>query len=58
MTLDISTVRVLSRITDRLDLIRKHPRRYDVAPDDLAMIRNRAEEFERLLEHIKVIKVG
>ncbi len=58
MALDPKTVRLLSRLTDRMDLIRKHPHRYEIAPDDLAALMPIAEQLETLLTSIKTIKAG
>lgn len=58
MKLDPTMIRLLGRLTDRMDLIRKHPMRYDIAPEDLAELRPVAEQLERLLATISVIKVG
>ena len=58
MKLDPLTIRLLGRLTDRMDLIRKHPLRYDITPEDFAELRPAAERLEAMLEKIKVVKVG
>ena len=58
MKLDPQTVRVFSRLTDRMDLIRKNPHRYEISAEDLAEIRPVAERLEALLATIKTIKAG
>ena len=58
MKLDPLTIRLLGRLTDRMDLIRKHPLRYDISPEALAALRPVAEQLEALLEKITVVKVG
>lgn len=58
MKLDPLTIRLLGRLTDRMDLIRKHPLRYEITQEDLAELRPVAEQLERQLEKIKVVKVG
>lgn len=58
MALDPKTIRILSRLTDRMDLIRKHPHRYEIAHDDLAALTPVAEQLETLLSSIKIIKAG
>ncbi len=58
MALDPQTTRLLSRLTDRMDLIRKHPHRYEIAQDDLQALRPAAERLEALLASIKTIKAG
>jgi hypothetical protein len=49
---------VLSRLTDRMDLVRKSPHRYEIDPDDLAALVPVAEQLETLLGAIRVIKAG
>ena len=58
MALDLKTIRLLSRLTDRMNLIRKHPNHYELAPADHAALMPVAEQLEALLEAIKVIKGG
>ena len=58
MALDPKTTRLLSRLTDRMDLIRKHPHRYEIAQDDLSALMPVAEQLEALLTSIKTIKAG
>ena len=58
MALAPKTIRILSRLTDRMDLIRKHPHRYEIASDDLAALMPVAEQLETLLSSIKIIKAG
>jgi hypothetical protein len=58
MKFDVSTLRVLSRITDRIDLIRKNPHRYEIDPETLAEIGQAARRVEDLLVKVKTIKAG
>jgi hypothetical protein len=58
MKFDVKTIRLLGRITDRMDLIRKHPHRYDIAPEDLTELSVAAETVERLLAKVKIITAG
>lgn len=58
MALDPKTIRLFSRLTDRMDLIRKHPHRYEIAQHDLAALMPVAEQLEALLTSIKTIKAG
>lgn len=58
MKIDPKTIRVLSRLTDRMDLIRKSPHRYEIDADDLAALVPVAEQLEARLATIKVIKAG
>lgn len=58
MKLDSTTIRMLGRLTDRMDLIRKNPHRYEIDADVLAQITPVAERLEALLATIKVIKAG
>jgi hypothetical protein len=58
MKLDHQTLRSLGRLTDRMNLIRKHPLRYEVEPADLQQIAAAAAELERLLGRIKGVPVG
>ena len=58
MKLDPKTTRLISRITDRMDLIRKHPLRYDDDPAVLTELAAAVERLEALLGKIKTVKVG
>lgn len=58
MKLDQKTVRLLSRLTDRMDLIRKSPHRYELEASDHDQIVPVAEQLEALLATIKIIKAG
>jgi hypothetical protein len=58
MKLDHKTIRVLSRLTDRMDLIRKSPHRYEINEDDMAALLPVAEHLETLLTTIRIIKAG
>ena len=58
MKLDIKTVRLLSRITDRMDLIRKNPHRSELDAEDLTEIAAAAERLEHSLARVRVIKAG
>ena len=58
MKLDPKTIRVLSRLTDRMDLVRKSPHRYEIDPDDQAALVPVAEQLEARLAAIRIIKAG
>lgn len=58
MKLDPLTVRLLYRLTARLDLIRRSPLRYDVDQEDLDALRHRLSELEGVLDRIRIVKVG
>jgi hypothetical protein len=58
MKLDVTTIRLLSRLTDRMDLIRKHPHRYEIDPQDLADLAASASKVETLLAKVKTLKAG
>jgi hypothetical protein len=51
-------VRLLGRLTDRMDVIRKNPHRYEVAPGVEDEIQKLAERLEVLLSKITTIKAG
>ena len=58
MKFDPQTIRLLGRLTDRMDLIRKNPHRYQVAPAVQAEIDSAAERLESLLTKVTTIKAG
>jgi hypothetical protein len=58
MKFDVQTLRALSRITDRIDLIRKHPHRYEVDAEVLTQLGQAAQNVEILLAKVKIIKAG
>jgi len=58
MKLDPKTTRLLGRITDRMDLIRKNPHRYEIDADALTEIAEVAGRLEALLSKIQTIKAG
>jgi hypothetical protein len=58
MKIDVKTLRVLSRITDRIDLIRKHPHRYEIDAEALDQLGQAAQRVEDLLVKVKIIKAG
>jgi hypothetical protein len=58
MKLDPTTIRMLGRLTDRMDLIRKNPHRYEIDAEVLGQIAPVAERLEALLATIKTIKAG
>jgi hypothetical protein len=58
MKFDVNTLRVLSRITDRMDLIRKHPHRYEIDAEVLAQLGQAAQRVEDLLTKIRIVKAG
>jgi hypothetical protein len=58
MNPDPKTIRLLGRITDRMDLIRKNPHRYEIDPDVLKELADAAGRLEDLLTKIQTIKAG
>lgn len=58
MKFDMQTVRLFGRITDRLDLIRKNPHRYEVEPDAARELAAAAQQLEALLTSVTTIKAG
>lgn len=58
MNFDPQTIRLLGRITDRADLIRKNPHRYRVEPAVQAEIEAAARRLEQALAKVSVIKAG
>ena len=58
MKLDVKTVRLLGRLTDRMNLIRKHPHRYEIDPENMTELDAAAHRLETLLEKIRTIKMG
>jgi hypothetical protein len=58
MKLDVKTIRLLGRLTDRMDLIRKHPHRYEIAPENMPELDAVAHHRETLLAKIRTIKMG
>jgi hypothetical protein len=58
MKLDVTTLRALGRITDRMDLIRKNPHRYEIDAEALAKLAVAARQIEELLTKVTIIKAG
>ena len=58
MKFDVTTVRLLGRLTDRMNLIRKHPLRYEIDPENMTELSAVAQRLEALLEKIRTIKMG
>jgi hypothetical protein len=58
MKFDVPTIRLMSRLTDRMDLIRKYPHRYEIEPQDLADLGTSAQQVEALLAKVKTVKAG
>ena len=58
MKFDVNTVRILHRLTDRMNLIRKHPLRYEIDPDALEELQTTAVQLEEVLTKIKTVPVG
>jgi hypothetical protein len=58
MKLALETVRLLGRLTDRMNLIRKHPHRYEIDADSHTELAAVAHQLETLLERVKTIKMG
>ena len=55
---DPQVVRLLGRVTDRMDQIRKNPHRYQVQPPVEAEIESAAQRLEALLAKVTIIKAG
>jgi hypothetical protein len=58
MKLDVKTVRLLDRLTDRMNLIRKNPHRYEIDDEVQKALAKTCEELERQLATIRIIKAG
>ena len=58
MKLDVNTVRLLGRLTDRMNLIRKQPLRYEIDPENMIELGAVAHRLETLLDKVKTIKMG
>jgi len=58
MKFDPQTIRLLGRLTDRMDLIRKNPHRYQVQPAVEVEIDAAAQRLETLLAKVTIIKAG
>lgn len=58
MKFDPQVIRLLGRVTDRLDQIRKNPHRYQVQPAVASEIENHAAQLEALLTKVTTIKAG
>jgi hypothetical protein len=55
MKADNTTIRLLDRVTDRLNAIRKHPRRYEMTDEDHALLRETAQKLEAILARVRVV---
>jgi hypothetical protein len=58
MKFDVTTLRALGRLTDRMDLIRKNPHRYEIDAEVLAKLGVAARQVEELLAKVRIIKAG
>ena len=58
MKFDPQTIRLLGRLTDQMNLIRKGPHRYQVHPAVEAEIAAAAHKLESLLAKVTTIKAG
>ena len=58
MNLDSKTIRLMGRVTDRMDLVRKNPHRYQIDPETLRTLGATLETLEGLLSRISTIKAG
>ena len=58
MKFDPQTIRLLGRLTDRMDLIRKNPHRYKVQPAVETELASVAHKLEGLLDKVTTIKAG
>ena len=55
---DVKTIRILGRLTDRMDAIRKNPHRYEIEADDLTEIHDACVRLEAVLVRVKTLKAG
>lgn len=55
MKLDIRTLRLFNRVTDRMNEIRKNPHRYDIDAEDMDELAALTEKLEQRLLKVKVI---
>ena len=58
MKFEPQTIRLLGRLTDRMDAIRKNPHRYEVPPGVADEMEKLAERLEALLARVTTIKAG
>ena len=58
MKFDPQTIRLLGRVTDHMNQIRKNPHRYQVQPAVEAEISAAAHKLESLLNKVTTIKAG
>lgn len=58
MKLDPLTVRLMYRLTDRLDSIRKSPHRYEIDQADMDELGPVLKNLETLLTRIRTLKAG
>ena len=58
MKFDPTTIRLLGRLTDQMDVIRKNPHRYEVAEEDLSALRTAGARLEELLKKVAILKAG
>ena len=58
MKFDSNTIRLMGRITDRMDLVRKHPHRYEVDAETLDALARTLERLETLLPRITIVTAG
>jgi hypothetical protein len=55
---DPQTIRVLGRVTDKLNAIRKNPHRYEVPAGVAQEMEKLAERLEALADRVTTIKAG
>ena len=58
MKFEPQTIRLMGRLTDRMDAIRKNPHRYEVPPAVAQEMVKLAERMETLLTQVTTIKAG
>ena len=58
MKFDNTTIRLMSRVIDRMDLVRKNPHRYEIDAETLEALARSLERLEALLPRITTIKAG
>ena len=58
MKFDNNTIRLMGRVIDRIDLVRKNPHRYEIDAETLSAISRHLEQLEGLLPRITTIKAG
>ena len=58
MKFDVATIRLLNRLADRMDAIRKNPQRYDIDPEDNERLTTLGARLEEVLVRVRTLKAG